>query len=113
MKTVNKPSTSIKSWAVDDRPREKLLSKGAMALSNSELIAILINNGSKDKSAVELAKELLKICHDNLNELGKLSLKELQQVKGIGTAKAISIAAALELGRRRHASASLEKPFIK
>ena len=113
MKTVNKPSTSIKSWAVDDRPREKMLSKGAAALSNSELIALLINNGSRDKSAVELSKELLKLGQDNLNELGKLSLKEFQQVKGIGVAKAISIAAALELGRRRQAAASLNKPFVR
>ena len=113
MKTVNKPSTSIKSWAVDDRPREKMLSKGAAVLSNSELIALLINNGSRDKSAVELSKELLKLGQDNLNELGKLSLKEFQQVKGIGVAKAISIAAALELGRRRQAAASLNKPFVR
>ena len=113
MKTVNKPSTSIKSWAVDDRPREKMLSKGATTLSNSELIALLINNGSRDKSAVELSKELLKLGQDNLNELGKLSLKEFQQVKGIGIAKAISIAAALELGRRRQAAASLDKPIVR
>ena len=113
MKTVNKPSTSIKTWAVDDRPREKLLSKGAAVLSNSELIAILINNGSRNKSAVELAKDLLKLGQDNLNELGKLTLKEFQQIKGIGIAKAISIAAALELGRRRLAAASLEKPFVR
>ena len=113
MKTVNKPSTSIKSWAVDDRPREKMLSKGASALSNSELIALLINNGSRDKSAVDLSKELLKLGQDNLNELGKLSLKEFQQVKGIGKAKAISIAAALELGRRRQAAASLDKPIVR
>ena len=113
MKTVNKPSTSIKSWAVDDRPREKMLSKGAAALSNSELIAILINNGSRDKSAVELAKDLLKLGRDNLNELGKLTLKEFKQIKGIGNAKAVSIAAALELGRRRQAAALLDKPVVK
>ena len=113
MENVNKPSTSIKNWAKDDRPREKLLSKGSSALSNSELIAILINNGSKNKSAVELAKEILKLGQDNLNELGKLSLKDFRQVKGIGEAKAIIIAAALELGRRRQATASLDKPVIK
>lgn len=113
MENVNKPSTSIKNWAADDRPREKLLSKGAPALSNSELIAILLNNGSKQKSAVELAKEILKLGQDNLNELGKLSIKDFKQIKGIGEAKAITIAAALELGRRRHAAASLEKPFVK
>ncbi len=113
MENVNKPSTSIKNWALDDRPREKLLAKGPSALSNSELIAILLNNGSKNKSAVELAKEILKLGQDNLNELGKLSLKDFKQVKGIGEAKSIIIAAALELGRRRHATASLDKPVIK
>lgn len=113
MENFNKPSTSIKNWAADDRPREKLLSKGATALSNSELIAILINNGSKDKSAVDLAKEVLKLGSDNLNELGKLTLKDFQQIKGIGEAKAITIAAALELGRRRQAAATLEKPVVK
>lgn len=113
MENFNKPSTSIKNWAADDRPREKLLSKGAAALSNSELIAILINNGSKTKSAVDLAKEVLKLGSDNLNELGKLTLKDFQQIKGIGEAKAITIAAALELGRRRQAAATLEKPVVK
>lgn len=113
MENVNKPSTSIKNWSKDDRPREKLLGKGAAALSDSELIAILLNNGSKNKSAVELAKEILKLGHDNLNELGKLTIKEFKQIKGIGQAKSITIAAALELGRRRQASASLEKPVVK
>lgn len=113
MENVNKPSTSIKNWAIDDRPREKLLAKGAAVLSNSELLAILINNGSKNKSAVELAKEILKLGHDNLNELGKLSLSDFKQVKGIGEAKAIIITAALELGRRRQASAALEKTVVR
>jgi DNA repair protein RadC len=113
MENFNKPSTSIKNWAADDRPREKLLSKGAATLSNSELIAILINNGSKDKSAVDLAKEVLRLGSDNLNELGKLSLKDFQKIKGIGIAKAIAIAAALELGRRRQAAATLDKPVVQ
>jgi DNA repair protein RadC len=113
MENVNKPSTSIKNWAVDDRPREKMLNKGPAALSNSELIAILLNNGSKNKSAVEMAKEILKLGRDNLNELGKLSLKDLKKINGVGEAKSILIAAALELGRRRHAAASLEKPVIR
>ncbi|MBK8521690.1 MAG: DNA repair protein RadC [Chitinophagaceae bacterium] len=113
MKNVNKPSTSIKNWAFDDRPREKLLTQGASALSHSELIAILINNGSKNKSAVELAREILKLGQDNLNELGKLSLNDFKQVKGIGEAKSIIITAALELGRRRHASAALEKTIVR
>jgi DNA repair protein RadC len=113
MENFNKPSTSIKNWAEDDRPREKMVSKGAFALSNSELIAILINNGSKDKSAVDLAKEILKLGQDNLVELGKLTLKELQLVKGIGQAKAITITAALELGRRRQAATTLNKPVVR
>jgi DNA repair protein RadC len=113
MENVNKPSTSIKNWAIDDRPREKLLAKGAAALSNSELLAILLNNGSKNKSAVELSKEILKLGSDNLNELGKLSIHDLKQVKGIGQAKSIIISAALELGRRRQASAALEKTVIR
>jgi DNA repair protein RadC len=113
MENVKKSSTSIKNWAVDDRPREKLFTKGATALSDSELLAILINNGNKESSAIELAKEVLKLGDNNLNELGKLSIKEIQKIKGIGPAKAITIAAALELGRRRHASAALEKPQIR
>lgn len=113
MENTNKTSTSIKTWAKDDRPREKLINKGLEALSNSELIAILLTNGSRDKSAVELAKEVLRLGQDNLNELGKLSLKDFKQIKGIGDAKSIIIAAALELGRRRHAGNSLEKKVIR
>jgi len=103
---------SIKRWAKDDRPREKLLLRGSENLSNSELLAILIHNGTREKSAVDLGKDVLKLGKDNLNELGKLTIKELMKIKGIGEAKAITIAAALELGRRRHASASLEKAII-
>lgn len=103
---------SIKQWAKDDRPREKLLSNGAENLSNSELLAILIHNGTKEKTAVDLAKDILKLGKDNLNELGKLSVKELMKIKGIGEAKAITIVAALELGRRRQASATLEKSVV-
>lgn len=113
MENTNKTSTSIKTWAKDDRPREKLINKGLEALSNSELLAILLTNGSRDKSAVELAKEVLRLGQDNLNELGKLSLKDFKQIKGIGDAKSIIIAAALELGRRRHAGNSLEKKVIR
>jgi DNA repair protein RadC len=89
---------SIKQWAKDDRPREKLLSKGAENLSNSELLAILIHHGTKERSAVDLGKEILNLGKNNLDELGKLTLKQLMRVKGIGEAKAISLAAALELG---------------
>ena len=102
----------IKQWAKDDRPREKLLLKGAENLSNSELLAILIHNGTKAKSAVDLGKEILKLGKDNLNELGKLTVKQLTKIKGIGEAKAITIAAALELGRRRQNTSSLEKVVI-
>ena len=103
MDNVDKRSNPITSWASDERPREKLLKHGIGVLSNAELIALLINNGSKNKSAVDLAKEILQLGDNNLNELGRLSLKEFQKVKGIGEAKSISVAAALELGRRRQA----------
>jgi len=104
---------SIKQWSKDDRPREKLLYAGAENLSNSELLAILIHNGTKQKSAVDLAKDVLKLGQDNLVELGKLSIKDLVKIKGIGEAKAITIAAALELGRRRQAASSLSKTLVR
>lgn len=104
---------SIRQWAKDDRPREKLRSKGAENLSDSELLAILIHNGTRDKSAVDLAKEVLQLGKNSLNGLGKLSVKDMTRVKGIGDAKAITIAAALEIGRRRQAGSSLEKPVVK
>lgn len=101
MENEPKQGSGIKFWAVDDRPREKLALKGAEALSDSELLAILINSGNKEKTAVDLAKEILQLGRNDLEEVGKLSLKQLQKVKGIGVARAITIAAALELGRRR------------
>lgn len=94
-------SKSIKNWANDDRPREKLLAKGVMALSNAELLAILIGSGTKNISAVDLSKEILSYSENNLNLLGKKSVKDFVKHKGIGEAKAITIVAALELGRRR------------
>ncbi|HEX7904103.1 MAG TPA: DNA repair protein RadC [Chitinophagaceae bacterium] len=103
---------SIKQWAKDDRPREKLLFSGAENLSHSELLAILIHKGTKDKSAVDLGREILKLGKDNLAELGKLSIKELMKIKGIGEAKAIAVAAALELGRRRQHSLPLDKSVM-
>jgi DNA repair protein RadC len=109
LKNVENNKTSIKNWAQDDRPREKMAKHGAEILSNAELLGIIINNGSKEKSAVELAKEILKLGQDNLDELGKLSLTDLQKVKGIGIAKAITIAAALEIGRRRNAGDLLQR----
>ncbi|HRO48453.1 DNA repair protein RadC [Agriterribacter sp.] len=104
--------TSIKHWSEDDRPREKLRNKGPENLSNSELIAILLHHGTRQKSAVELAKEILQMGSNNLSQLGRLSIKELMKIKGIGEAKSITIAAALELGRRRQAGEILNKPVI-
>lgn len=92
---------SIKFWAEDDQPREKLLIKGKDALSDAELIAILIGSGNRTESAVELSKRILQSVDNNLNALGKLTVANLTQFKGIGEAKAISIIAATELGRRR------------
>jgi len=109
MEKFSQSQGSIKTWASDDRPREKMLLKGASSLSNSELLAILINNGSKTRSALDLAKEILLLGANNLNELGKLSIHDFQKVKGIGNAKAITIAAALELGRRRHSEEILQR----
>jgi len=103
---------SIKQWSKDERPREKLLYSGAENLSNSELLALLIHNGTRERTAVDLAKEVLKLGKDNLVELGKLSIKQLMKVKGIGLAKAVTIAAALELGRRCQASTALVKNII-
>jgi DNA repair protein RadC len=113
LENIENNKTSIKNWAEDDRPREKMAKHGAEMLSNSELLAIIINNGSKSKSAVELAKEILQLGHNNLDELGKLSLKDLQKIKGIGIAKAISIAAALEIGRRRTAGDVLTRVQVR
>lgn len=112
MENIKKASASIKNWAEDERPREKMLKNGATSLSNSELIAILINNGNKEKSAVDLARDVLQLGGNNLDELGKLSLKEIQKIKGIGVAKAITIAAAMEIGRRRHSSDFIQKQKV-
>ena len=105
-------SFSIKNWSQDDQPREKLLYKGKAALSDAELVAILIGSGSRNESAVELCKRILASVDNNLNELGRLSTKQLMEFKGIGEAKAITIAAALELGRRRRGEEALEKKKI-
>lgn len=113
MKNVNKPSTSIKFWSVDDRPREKMIRIGASGLSNAELIAILINTGNINQSALKIAMELMKGCNNSLNELGKLNVNDLQKTKGVGLAKSVCIAAALELGRRRNSSEFLEKPVVR
>ncbi len=102
----------IKNWSEDDRPREKLLSKGRSALSDAELIAILIGSGNREESAVGLSKRILASVANNLSELGKVSIKGLIKFKGIGEAKAISIAAALELGRRRGGGEALSRKHI-
>lgn len=93
----------IPQWAEDDRPREKLLTKGRATLSDAELIAILIGTGAKTLSAVDLAKQVLKLADQNLNNLARLTVNDLMKIKGIGQVKAISIVSALELGRRRKA----------
>ena len=105
-------SFSIKNWNQDDQPREKLLYKGRAALSDAELVAILIGSGTRDESAVALCKRILVSVNNNLSELGKLSIKQLMEFKGIGQAKAVTIAAALELGRRRRGEEALQKQKI-
>lgn len=98
----------ITNWSEDDKPREKLMLKGKSVLSDAELIAILIGSGSRNESAVDLSKRILGSVNNNLNALGKLSITQLMNFKGIGEAKAISIIAALELGRRRRAEDAVE-----
>lgn len=108
MSTTN----SIKNWAQDDRPREKLLHKGPTTLSDAELLAILISSGTRERSALDLARDVLKLADNKLHDLGRLTVEQLQQTKGIGEARAITIAAALELGRRRQMSAGLSRKTI-
>jgi DNA repair protein RadC len=103
---------SIKEWSVEDRPREKMLAKGIRALSDAELVAILIGSGNIDESAVELSRRVLISVGNNLNELGRKDIEELKKFKGIGEAKAISIMAAMELGRRRKDTTPVEKPKV-
>lgn len=112
---MNEPALNplkIKSWSPEDRPREKLLTKGTPALSDAELVAILLGTGTASISAVELAKRVLQTVNHNLHDLARLSVKDLMKVKGIGEAKAISIIAALELGRRRKDLDPEAKPRI-
>ena len=103
---------NINQWAKEDRPREKMADLGTEALSNAELLAILIGSGSTDESAVELMKRVLADCGNNLNTLGKKTIHELMQYKGIGEAKAITILAACELGKRRQAETPEERPDL-
>jgi len=103
----------ILSWAEEDRPREKLLLKGIAALSDAELIAILLGSGTTNVSAVDLAKQIMQDNNQNLHSLAKQSVKDLQKFKGIGEAKAITLVSALELGRRRKISEVEIKPQVK
>ncbi len=109
---TNHKLTTIKDWAEDDRPREKLIAKSPKALTNAELLAILIGSGTKNESAVDLAKKILASLDNHLALLARLSLKELTQFRGIGEAKAINIIAALEIGRRRRLSEALDRKKI-
>jgi len=106
-------SLKITEWAVEDRPRERLWNNGPSSLSDAELIAILIGSGTKNKSAVDLAHELLAMTGNSLPELGKISVAGIKKIKGIGAAKAVTIAAALELGRRRKMAEAAENPQIR
>jgi DNA repair protein RadC len=106
-------SLKITDWAVEDRPREKLIQKGSSSLSDAELLAILINSGTKDRSAVDLGRELLGIVNNNLNSLGKLTIADIKKIRGIGTARAVTIAASLELGRRRKMAEVQDVPQIR
>ena len=103
---------NINQWAEEDRPRERFVQLGASALSKAELLAILIGSGSPKESAVDLMKRVLKDCDDNLNTLGKMSLQELMDYNGIGEAKAVTILAACELGKRRQGEAAMHREQI-
>ena len=109
---MNSNINGIKSCAEDDRPRERMLQKGAASLSDAELLAILISSGTRERSALDLARDTLAMAGGNLRELGRLSIQELQKTKGIGEARAITIAAALELGRRRQVAEGLQRNAI-
>jgi len=112
MKDNNNEYLSIKDWAEEDRPREKLMLKGKQALSDAELMAVLLGSGTVSMSAVELAKQILQDSNNNLNDLAKCSVKDLQKFKGIGEAKAITIVSALELGRRRKEAEHVKRDKI-
>ena len=106
---MSEEKLNINQWAEEDRPREKLMRMGAEALSNAELLAILIGSGSPKESAVDLMKRILNDCKNNLNTLGKMSIRELQEYNGMGPAKAITVLAACELGKRRQAEKIQER----
>lgn len=109
----NRSINSIKAWAEEDRPREKLLLKGRHTLSDAELLAILLGSGTREESAVALAQRILRAVANDLNELSKLSITDLMRHKGVGEAKAVTIAAAVELGRRRQLTPLRDKPQVQ
>jgi DNA repair protein RadC len=106
-------SGTLKSWAVEERPREKVMANGIQYLSDTELLAILIGSGTRNITAVELARKILGGVGNNLHELGRQSIADLQKVKGVGPAKAITLMAAMELGRRRSGSRQVDKISVK
>nr|MBS0038212.1 DNA repair protein RadC [Saprospiraceae bacterium] len=112
MKPTLHTTQNIKSWAAEDRPREKLMYNGVRSLTNAELMAILLGSGSRNQSALDLAKAILSSCNNDLDELGRYTLDDLTQFIGVGPAKAVTISAAVELGRRRKSTKSAEKDKI-
>jgi DNA repair protein RadC len=106
-------SLPLKDWSMEDHPKFKLLQKGLGALTNSELLSILINTGTHGKSALKVSQDLLKVCKNNLAEIGKLSLSDIKRVKGIGESKAMIVIAAIELGRRRYSTPPIDRRCIK
>ena len=113
MKNINKPSTSIKNWAEDDQPYKKTIRLGIGSLSNVELIAILLRSGTRELTAMDVARILMNKAENNLPLLSKMSLQEMKTINGIGESKAILIAAAMELGRRRGAGLKINKTIIR
>lgn len=110
---MNKQKLNIKQWSKADRPREKMMTKGSEALSDAELLGILIGSGNTEESAVELMRRILATCDNNLNELGKWEVRNFSSFKGMGPAKSLTIMAALELGKRRKLQESKEREQIR
>lgn len=113
MEKIISDKRTIKEWSVDERPREKFAALGAQSLSNAELIAILIQHGTRERTALELARDVMQLAGENIDELGKLKLSDLKKIKGIGATKAISILTAIELGRRRLSAHRMERVTVK
>jgi len=113
MEKIVSQRKTIREWSADDRPREKFIAQGAQSLSNAELIAILIQHGTRNRTALELARDIMQIAADNVDELGKLKLSDLKKIKGIGSTKAITLLSAIELGRRRFSAHRMERISIR